>query len=703
MNRALSFVVFIAGIALVPLAAPASADTSGIELVSAAPGGGAGDGSSRDAAVSADGRFVAYASDADNLSDADNNAFTNVFVRDRVNGTTILVSGGNGNAGSPSISADGRHVAFIAEGTDTCVNQWSEMVACTNVFLRDLADGTTMLVSRASNGDPADGLSAAPAISADGRVVVFHSLAANLSDSDQDVCENWEGSPPCPKAFVRDLATGTTTYLKPGWPTGCAPAISPDGGFAAVEDYGDITLVNLRDRTQTSVSRRSDGSWVPSSCPSISLDGRRVAFAGLEHSGDIVCGMPPGGCSNGDEVYVRDVQAGTTKWVSQHAPFPSFSHKASNDPSISADGRFVAFDTANPNLTASGAGVYVSDLTTGALTFVSQGDDPSLSADGTVVAFDAVPPGYAARNVFARAWSVRPTGADLSLTLTASTTSPAAGQNVTYSVTVTNAGPDAATGVTVGGDGPWWGSNLVSATPSQGSHDPVTGLWTVGTIPAGATANLQAVVKASAGTNTYYATVNTSDQPDPDSIPGNYNAAEDDQASVTITAAANCASATTTAAADSWVGQNEPATTHGTDTTLRTRSKANANARTLVRFSLPAAPAGCKVTGAKVRLFASTAATGRTLQLTRLGSSFTESGVTWTNQPGVTGTSASAASRAGWVEWTATDQVKEMYASGNHGFRVRDAAEGAAAEQRFNSRENTTSKPELIITFSPNP
>lgn len=737
MNRRrctpLTVAVVVAGITSITMAAPTSAALYDTELVSAAPGGIAGDGGSRDASFSADGKFIAFVSDADNLSDVDDNAYTNVYVRDLVNGKTILVStssevdsGAHGNAGGPSISADGRRVVFTsdapnmtAQDTDACVNEWGEIMACVNVFVRDVVDGTTTLVSRASNGDPATGTSAAPAISPDGQKVVFYSVAANLSDEDQDSCANWAGDLPCTKLFVRDLAAGTTTYLMEGWPTECGPAISPDGGFAAVESSSSIARVNLLDRTQTWVNLRSDGTWISSaSCPAISRDGLRVAFAGDEHSGGTTCSSPPGGCDNGDEVYVRDVQAGTTKWVSAHAPYPSYGHKPSNDPSISADGRFVAFDTANPDLTASGAGAYVVDLTTSALTFVSRasgefgdvwlGDDPSLTADGSVVAFDAVPPGDVVRNVFAREWglgiSPTPTGADLSLTLTASNTSPTVGQNVAYTVTVANAGPDAATGVKVGGNGPWWGSNLVSATPSQGSHDSVTGLWTVGTIPAGATATLQAVVKTStAGTNTYYATVNTSDQPDPDSTPGNYNTAEDDQASVTITAAANCAATTTTAAADSWVGQNEPTTAHGTDTTLRARSKAYANARTLVRFPLPAIPTGCQIAGAKLRLYTSTAATGRTLYLNRLAASFTESSVTWNNQPAVTGTAASATSRAGWVEWSATDQVKAMYAGGNHGFRVRDAGEsaGTAAEQRFNSRENTTNRPELIVTFSP--
>lgn len=162
----------------------------------------------------------------------------------------------------------------------------------------------------------------------------------------------------------------------------------------------------------------------------------------LEHLADgkhTACSYPPGGATTGTRCsFVRHVQANKTTVVTAHENFPAYGHKASNDPSISADGRYVAFDTLNPNITPAGAGVYVRDLTSTDLTFVSRasgssgetwpGDDPSLSADGAMVAFGATPTGYAYANVFAMEWGAGVpapiTGSDLSLTLTVSNKPP---------------------------------------------------------------------------------------------------------------------------------------------------------------------------------------------------------------------------------------------------------------------------------------
>ena len=86
------------------------------------PGGPGADGNVNEATISADGRHVAFESDADNLSAADGNAFANVFVRDLQAATTTLVSrsagaagaGGDGGSGEPAVSADGRYVAFLS-------------------------------------------------------------------------------------------------------------------------------------------------------------------------------------------------------------------------------------------------------------------------------------------------------------------------------------------------------------------------------------------------------------------------------------------------------------------------------------------------------------------------------------------------------------------------------------------------------------
>lgn len=130
--------------------------------------------------------------------------------------------------------------------------------------------------------------------------------------------------------------------------------------------------------------------------------------------------------------------------------------------------------------------------------------------------------------------SLRVTSADLSLTMSVNNSTPAFGQNVTYTVTVSNAGPDGATNVAVKDVLP---ASLVfvSATPSTGSYNSATGIWTVGSIANGANVTLQIVAQVNAfGTITNTAQVSASDQSDPDSTPNNNVSTEDDQASVNI-------------------------------------------------------------------------------------------------------------------------------------------------------------------------
>lgn len=129
---------------------------------------------------------------------------------------------------------------------------------------------------------------------------------------------------------------------------------------------------------------------------------------------------------------------------------------------------------------------------------------------------------------------VTPQASDLSLTKVANTTTPTVGANVTFTLTLTNAGPTAATGVAVRDQLPA-GLTYVSATPSQGTYSDATGIWTVGTVAASASTTLQIVATvATVGDKTNTAQVSAADQVDPDSTPGNSNPNEDDQASVTV-------------------------------------------------------------------------------------------------------------------------------------------------------------------------
>ncbi len=165
----------------------------------------------------------------------------------------------------------------------------------------------------------------------------------------------------------------------------------------------------------------------------------------------------------------------------------------------------------------------------------------------------------------------------------------------------------------------------------------------------------------------------------------------------------NGSAQTVTASADSYVDQAllTANSNFGTATTVRVRSESLANQRTLVRFSLPAVPSYCTLTVAKLRLHASSATTGRTLQALRAAASWTETGVTWNNQPGTTGTAVTTSSATGWIEFDVKAHVDAMYVGTNNGFVVRDATEGAlvAQSQVFSSREGAN-PPQLVLTFS---
>ena len=220
-----------AAIILAASAATALAQTT--ERVSVASNGGQADSSSVNPAVSADGRFVAFESDASNLVGGDTNGLNDIFVHDRQTGTTERVSvatGGteaNGVSYTPAISADGRFVAFYSNATNLVGGDTN---GTSDVFVHDRQTGTTERVSVATGGAEANGGSSTAAISADGRFVAFHSDATNLVSGDTNGARD---------IFVHDRQTGTTERVSVA--TGGAqansgsanPAISADGRFVA--------------------------------------------------------------------------------------------------------------------------------------------------------------------------------------------------------------------------------------------------------------------------------------------------------------------------------------------------------------------------------------------------------------------------------------------------------------------------------------
>ena len=152
--------------------------------------------------------------------------------------------------------------------------------------------------------------------------------------------------------------------------------------------------------------------------------------------------------------------------------------------------------------------------------------------------------------------------------------------------------------------------------------------------------------------------------------------------------------------ADAYVLETTPKKSFGTGTALDVRSDDKAKrARALVGFALPVVPAGCAVVDARLRLNATAAAGGRTLEAVRSAAPWSETGVTWDTQPATVGPGATAAVAVGWNEWTVTAQVQALYVEGDNGFVVRDAAErSGVALQTFSSREGS-SPPQLAVTF----
>jgi Tol biopolymer transport system component len=334
-------------------------DTGTTTWVSVRSNGGQGNKGSYAPSISADGRFVSFSSSASNLASGDTNDDFDVFVHNRTTGATTSVSvgstGGQGNEGSyaPSISADGRFVAFASDASnlvrgDTNANE--------DVFVRDRQTGTTRLVSVTSNGLQANDGSSYPSISADGRYVAFRSPASNLVRGDTNRRTD---------VFVRDRQTRTTSRVSVNSHGHQAnyssfdPAISADGSFVVFVSSAsnlvrgdtngkvDVFVRNRHAGTTTRVNVRSDGHQAnrPSSAPSISATGRYVAY----RSGG--SNLVAGDTNHKADVFLRDRTAGTTKRVSVRSNGDQ-ANGLSFEPSISADGRYIAFHSHASNLIA---------------------------------------------------------------------------------------------------------------------------------------------------------------------------------------------------------------------------------------------------------------------------------------------------------------------------------------------------------------
>lgn len=311
--------------------------------------GGDGNGESTEPAIAGD-RWVAFASSASDLVAGDRNDATDVFVRDLATGTTTRVSvdaaGGDaaGRSSTPSISADGRYVAFQSDAPDLVGGDGNGQ---DDVFVRDLVAGTTVRVSVDAAGGEANGSSTAPAVGGDR--VAFTSWASDLVPGDGNGLAD---------VFVRDLGDAVTTRVSVDVSGGDPDdfsfhaSISEDGRLVAYESAAsdivpgdtaltaDVFVRDLRMATTVLASVDRDGGPAGGSVgPEISDDGRWVAF--VSAAGDLVRRDANG---TKEDAFVRDLVAGTTHVASLDAAGRQLRGQT-YEVAVSANGRRVAFVT----------------------------------------------------------------------------------------------------------------------------------------------------------------------------------------------------------------------------------------------------------------------------------------------------------------------------------------------------------------------
>ncbi len=323
-----------------------SLEAGSVERVSTSSSGAAGSGASTRPALSSDGRYVVFRSEATNLITGDTNGVDDIFMKDRQTGTTTRISTDSSGAEAdgysmlPFISDDGRYVTFASNATNLVAGDTN---AQRDIFVKDTVTGTVTMASTDSAGNQADDYSTASFITPDGRYVFFHSLASNLVAGDTNGVSD---------VFRKDLQTGTTIR------------VSEATGGGQGNDSSSLDFQGFR----------------------ASSDGRYVLFNSL--ATDLVAGD-----TNGvGDVFVKDLDTGTLERVSTDSAGVQ-GNGNSGGGYISPDGTKVVFTSASSNLVTGDTNgyndVFVKDLSTGTVTLVSTTSSGALGNNNSFDGFMA--------------------------------------------------------------------------------------------------------------------------------------------------------------------------------------------------------------------------------------------------------------------------------------------------------------------------
>lgn len=348
--------------------------------------------------ISGDGSIVAFYSRASNLVDGqiDANGHTwDVFTYSVSTKTTInITDGGNDHSDGPTVSMDGSTIAFHSRASNLVDGQTDANGNIADIFVYDVATGTTTNITNGSNRDSSE-----PSISADGSTIVLNSRATNLVDGQPDA----NGS--IADIFVYDVAAATTTNITPGGNAGSSRAtVSGDGSIIAFNSLAtnlvdgqtdtnsrpDIFVYDVVNDVMTNITH---GGNHESFAPIVSMDGSTVVFH--SNASNLVDGQTDAN-GNSQDIFIYDVATKTTINITDGG------NQTSREPVLSADGSVIAFYSRATNLVddqtdSNGVieDIFVYDVATGTMTNITHGGNgssaiPSIAANGSIIAFDSM-------------------------------------------------------------------------------------------------------------------------------------------------------------------------------------------------------------------------------------------------------------------------------------------------------------------------
>lgn len=386
------------------------------ELVSIPINGSQSNDYSYESSISEDGRYVAFSSYANNLVNDDNNYYSDIFVRDRLLNITERISisnngeEGNGNSYEPFISSDGRYVTFTSYASNLVENDTGDFA---DIFVRDRLLNITQRLSVSNTSEEGNDDSYGSSISSDGRYVAFYSYANNLVENDTNGFSD---------IFVFDRTSNTIKRInipsngEEANSDRYEPIISADGNFIAFTSEANNLVQNDDNNASdvfvfhqnsnsikiVSISIKGGNANGGSCEPSISSDGRYIAFSSW--ADNLVDND-----TNGRDVFVYDQISGITERVSISSTGEELNEDNYN-PSISRDGRYIAFVSGHASVAACEmllifgdndniVDIFVHDRLSKITKKVSvsssgeeaneNSDDPAISGDGQYVAFNS--------------------------------------------------------------------------------------------------------------------------------------------------------------------------------------------------------------------------------------------------------------------------------------------------------------------------